>query len=70
MVECENVESEKLAKHLSKLTGDFKLWIHGSIIYASFNVESFSMLTEFRRRLKRMKTGFRFIKIQTVSHET
>jgi len=67
-LECKNVRSERLAKVLSKVTDNFKLWIYGNMVYVLFNVKSLPVLTEFGRKLKRIKTiEFRFIKIETVT---
>jgi hypothetical protein len=71
MVECKNVRSEKLAKHLSKLTDGFRLWMHDDMVYALFDIGSLLELRELSRRLKRIKNiEFRYVKIQTVYQDS
>jgi len=72
MVECKNVKSEKIAKHLSKLTDGFRLWMHDNAVYALFDIDSLLELRELGKRLKRIKNiEFRYIKIRNVvNHET
>ena len=63
-IECGNVKGERIAKHLDRLTDEFRLWTYDGKVYASFEVESFSKLKEIRRRLKRIKDiELKFVKI-------
>jgi len=69
MIECKNVRSEKIARHLTKLTDVFKIWVHGNSVYALFDIGSLPKLNELGKRLRRVKnTELRFMKIGTLTN--
>jgi len=68
MIECKNIGSEKIAKHLSKFTERYRLWIHDSAVYSLFSIDSLLELRELCRRVKRVKNiEFKIIKIRAVA---
>jgi len=67
MIKCKNIDSEKMAKYLSKFSYGFRIWVHNNFVYALFDIESLLDLRKLSRRLKQAKNiEFRFIKIQSL----
>ena len=67
MVECGNVPSEKVARHLERRLDSYRVWVYQDRVYASFVVEDIHRLRKIRNGLKRLKgVELRVVKVGRV----
>lgn len=67
-VECEKISVERLAGLLLISTRQFKVWLYGKKVYASFFTDSFTLLKSLIKTLEVNKVRFRFYRVEEVEY--
>ncbi|MGB9760737.1 MAG: hypothetical protein ACPLZG_12985 [Thermoproteota archaeon] len=67
-VECEKISVEKLVELLVFSTKQLKIWLYSKKVYASFFVESLSLLKSLIKTLETNRVKFRFYRIEEVEY--
>jgi len=68
-VECKNVSVEKLAEILLIFAKWFRIWLYKKKVYASFMIETLTLLESFTNTLQIKKIKFRFYRIEEIDYE-
>lgn len=67
-VECKNVSVEKLTESLLSTARWFRVWLYKNKVYASFMIDSFSLLKGLANTLEAKKVKFRFYRIEKINY--
>ncbi|MEM5834861.1 MAG: hypothetical protein QXQ69_03380 [Candidatus Aenigmatarchaeota archaeon] len=68
-IECERISVEKLAELLFVYVKRLNVWLYKKKIYASFFVESLSLLKGLIKTLESNRIKFRFYRLEEVDYE-
>ncbi|MFH8132244.1 MAG: hypothetical protein QW321_01405 [Candidatus Aenigmatarchaeota archaeon] len=68
-IECERISVEKLAELLFVYVKRLNVWLYKKKIYASFFVESLSLLKGLIKTLESNGIKFRFYRLEEVDYE-
>jgi hypothetical protein len=67
-VECEKISVEKLAELLFIYSKKLNVWLYNKKVYASFFVDSLSLLKGLVKTLEANRIKFRFYRIEEVNY--
>jgi hypothetical protein len=67
-VECEKISVERLAELLFVYSKKLNVWLYNKKVYASFFVDSLSLLKGLIKTLETNGVRFRFYRIEEVSY--
>lgn len=67
-VECEKVSAERLAELLFVYARKLNIWLYNKKVYASFFVDSLTLLKGLARTLEANSIKFRFYRIEEVGN--
>jgi len=67
-IECEKISVEKLAELLFIYSKKLNVWLYNKKVYASFFVDSLSLLKGLIKTLETNRIKFRFYRIEEVNH--
>jgi hypothetical protein len=67
-VECEKISVEKLAELLFIYSKKLNVWLYNKKVYASFFVDSLSLLKGLIKTLETNRIKFRFYRIEEVNY--
>jgi len=67
-VECKKISVEKLAELLFVYSKKLNVWLYNKKVYASFFVESLSLLKGLIKTLETNRIKFRFYRIEEVNY--
>jgi len=67
-VECEKISVEKLAELFFIYSKKLNVWLYNKKVYASFFVDSLSLLKGLIKTLETNRIKFRFYRIEEVNH--
>ena len=67
-VECEKISVERLAELLFVYSKELNVWLYNKKVYASFFVESLSLLKGLIKTLETNRIKFRFYRIEEVDY--
>jgi len=65
-IECEKSTVEKIVEILLVTTKHFKTWLYDKRVYASFYIDSFTLLKSLIKTLEVNKIKFRFYRIEEI----
>lgn len=68
-VECEDISIEKLAEILLMFVKWFRIGFYKKKVYASFMIDSFSLLKSLLNTLQAKKVKFRIYRIEEIEYE-
>jgi hypothetical protein len=68
-IECEKVSVEKLVKVIFVYVKKINVWLYNKKVYASFFVDSLSLLKGLIKTLETHRIKFRFYRIEEVDYE-
>jgi len=67
-VECEKISVEKLAELLFIYSKKLNVWLYNKKIYASFLIDSLTLLKSLIKTLESNKIKFRFYRIEEINY--